>query len=120
MWIKLSTTFGYYKHFIFLAFQKLPDSTFTHSILINISRINQIFTPCSYATCNVFIVPAHQKDLPIRTKLPVLKDTSLALNPVFDSIIYTMIFYITTTALTRASFYSKSKGYYQPLQYTIK
>lgn len=28
-----------------------------------------------------------------------------------------MIFYITTTALTRASFYSKSKGYYQPLQY---
>ena len=27
---------------------------------------------------------------------------------------------ITTTALTRASFYSKSKGYYQPLQYTIK
>lgn len=70
MWIKLSTTFGYYKHFIFLAFQKLPDSMFTHSILINISRINQIYPlfVCSLQCIHSYLLI--KRISPFRTKLP--------------------------------------------------
>ena len=106
----------------FFAFQKLPDSMFTHSILINISRINQIYPlfVCNLQCIHSYLLIKGSPHLEPSCQVP--KDTSLALNPVFpkNSIIHTMIFYITTTALTRASFYSKSKGYYQPLQYTIK